>query len=311
MWFVEVALVCVVVLVSSLLVYLAYIYLLQSKSIKLYYASQNFGLALNDTKHTILDANNSAFFELMHNDIISFQELLIPSSRWTNPTVGITETFSLRDDTRFGFFAATANTSIEVNKEKYLKSYGIFINPNLNFNITHIEDINMLIESEYKGGVVVTGKLYDLYNVAFVGVHLIWDNKTGYSNPSNIKLVEKILIYINTLKLDYFIILGDFNIRFSEFKNVCLPIFKKIVPKIFSEVDDMESSLITCFDKDGFAHPDHILTNLKINSFRTRLYSATDHCSIYGSLAIPVPKYKKIILNKPSSYVIKFPEKNK
>lgn len=299
--------ICAISIIICLLLFFSYKLLKVKEHIKIYYGSQNFG-SINSTIMT-LDKANNAFFAFTDNDIFAFQELLIPINRWNSTAKpGSLEIFNPISKNRFGWFAAVATAESEYNKDKYLKAYGLHINPNLNFNISRYKAIH-LPDSQYKGGVVVNGTLFDHYEVAFVSIHLLWDKKLGYNNPKNTELIDEILKYITILKVDYFVLLGDFNIKFSIFKNDCIPKWKKIISKLNSEVDDIDSSLITCFDEDGLAHPDHILTNLKINSFRTCVKAHTDHCFVFGSLLFPIPWHKKLKKSKALNS-IEFETKN-
>lgn len=285
-----------ITIISVSILYIIYKTLLTTKYVKLYYESQNFGTLKAGS--IILEDNNAALCDFSDTDVLAFQELLMTEGRWNERVkFGIVEEFKAKENTRYGWFAAVSTAPVDIGGKKYIKCFGIYINPNLNFKIADVEEKLSTQKDQFKGSLVVAGRLYDVYNVAFVCVHLIWDPKAsnGYDNLENRKLIDDLFEYLRTLKLDYFVVLGDFNIKFSTFKEECIPRWKKLIPHFNSEVDDLQSSLMTCYDTDGYAHPDHIITNLKIDSFRTRLKNTTDHVNIYGSLLVPVPKLKKLV----------------
>lgn len=308
------------------------------KIVLLSYASQNFGTV--DSKKIVLGKNNEELHNyIINSDIFAFQELLIPVSRWNNGAIlGDIESFGFRLNERFGYFIAVACNSAEENSIKCFKAYGLYINPNFNFKIKSKKQIILTTNSDYdedddddsddcnafppnntknsnlaefKGIAVVVGKLYDLYKTAICSVHLIWDNKVGYKNPKNDELITKLFKYLKYRRVEKFIIVGDFNISFSHFKNNSLVEWRKLLPKIkiHSEVDNIKSSLVTCFDQDGFAHPDHIVSSFKIASFNTQIIGRTDHARIFGELEIPIPSnFSAILLN---NHGITIPENNR
>lgn len=302
---------CLLSIISISILYFIYRVLIHTEYVKLHYESQNFGVVKAGTVLTLND-NNSAFHDFSDNDILAFQELLMPEGRWNERTkMGTVEQFKSKDDTRYGWFVAVSTASKTIDNNKYIKCFGLNINPNLNFKVTDIEDKLTNQKDSYNGSLIVSGRLYDTYNVAFVCVHLIWDKAHGYDNVENKRLIDDLFDYLCSLKLDYFVVLGDFNIRFSTFKNECIPRWKKIIPYFNTDVDNLKTSLITCYDADGFAHPDHIITNLKIDSFRTRLKYLTDHCNIYGTLLIPIPKFKTLTTAGAVNTKNPIPDKNK
>lgn len=267
--------------------------------IQLTWASQNFGVLSGDK--LLLDETNNLFEQYSHYDVFAFQELEIPNSRFDSASrnPGKHDYFGARVGLRYGWFSASSAATKKVNKTDVQHCFGMYINPNLNFDISGRDNV---IDENNKGSLVIWGTLYNKYKVAFVSSHLVWDSKNGgFDNPANYELVNKLLDYIKTLKVEYYLIMGDFNIRFSKFKNEYLPKWRKIFPDIKSEVDDIEKSLCTSFDKDGFAHPDHVLTNLKIKSFKTFVRTRTDHTCISGSVEIPVPLFSRKKLVKLSA----------
>lgn len=258
--------------------------------IKLHVASQNFG-TVKGKERLVLDDNNSLLYPYSKYDVFAFQELLIPDSRFdsTNKGKGKIDSFGPNSNKRMGVLVASVVTTLKNKDVPCQKCMGLAFNPNLNFAIDKQENV---IDSESgKGSLVVTGTLYNKYRVAFASVHLIWDaQKGGFKNAKNDELVEKLLNYIKEAKVDYYVLMGDFNTAFSVMKKNITTTWRKILPDLKSELDNLEKTLVTSYADDGYANPDHILSNLQIEWFRTNLYKETDHMCIFSALQVPVPK---------------------
>lgn len=292
----------------------------QQKYEKINYGSQNFGL-LSKPNNTFLDDKHALFYNFSHFDILAFQELCIPIKRIDKRVPNDLDEFKCVTGSRFGHFFAVGASNID---KTHIKCYGIYFNVNFNFKIDYDQNnkpgekkdkfVGKKIVSEkfndsYKGGLIVTGTLFNVYRTAICSVHLLYDkNNGGYANPQNDELVEKILQELLTLNVEYFIVLGDFNIKFSTFKNNLETKWRQLMPsfKINSEVDNLEESLVTCFDKDLLSHPDHILTNFEIESFKTQIKLDADHCCVYGTLLVPVPDDdRKLVVTSNRNHEVK------
>lgn len=263
--------------------------------VPLHFALQNFGV-VKDKNQIYLDDNNSALNTFSGYDIVAFQELLIPSSRF-DPKLGKgrVDIFNPIVNMRMEYVFASIVTTVKLSSKDYHKCFGLIVNPNLNLVVNKYE--NIIDTKTNKGFLVVEGTLFGR-SVVIASVHLIWNlTNGGFKNPQNPELMVNLLNYIKNAKVDNYIILGDFNMSFSFIKNH-LDEWRKILPDMKTEVDQLSGSLVTSYDADGFAHPDHIISNLNINTFRTKLHTYTDHMCMEGILDAPVAINQRLKANK-------------
>ena len=231
----------------------------------------------------ILDDYNESATLLNQFDICAVQKILVPNARWNNPKQGSVELFRSMINKRWGSFilaSAVAKTT------EYQEAYGLFINANLNFvqeNITVISDSPQI--TEFRGAVIVTGKLFNIYNVAIVGMYGAFYK--SYDNPESQIVFTKIFDYINTNSIEHIIFAGNTNIRYPAFK----ALLEKVNPKGYSDVDFSEESLVTVYDGYGFAHPDHLFSTFKIKNVRTQFLFPSKHYHLCCDVLIPNVKF--------------------
>lgn len=273
----------------------------------LYVGTQNFG-GLDGrmkTPQTVLYSDNSSIKPITEFDICAIQELAVPDDRWTKPAGGSIESFGARTNATCSLLVLASAMPKTIQKHKYQHSFGLFINPNLNFKIDHFELIKCdAVEgvAEIKGAVVVTGRLYGENKIIIAGVHGVWNKAGGgYDNPINRKLILDIFEYAANKGITDVIVAGDTNLRYSAFK-VALD---TLGGRVYSDLDFSAGTLVTAFDGDGFANPDHMMSTRPISMVRTRQLITSDHLCLYGYV-----EFEKTSVPLGASNMIKIPEAN-
>lgn len=254
------------------------------------FGSQNFEML--DQTSMVLNENNSVFLKVSECDVFAFQNLAIPNSRWKVNTPGIINTFDMKAGKNFGWFAAIGYKPD--TKYNAMLSYGLYIHPNFNFKVEKIEA--KYKAKDFKGGLVVIGTLFGSHKTAMVSVFLTYDPaEGGYESESNREIMNEILEYVKQNNVKYVLMMGDFCTKFSTFKK-WMADWRIFIPHMYlrSDVDGYDKSIVTCFNSDGFANPDHIITNFDVCSFNTQWrIPKTTHCYIGGNLSVMVPEDKK------------------
>ncbi|KAK2574700.1 hypothetical protein KPH14_013089, partial [Odynerus spinipes] len=256
----------------------------------------------------VLDNRNTQLYGISHLDFCSLQELIVPNVRWDSPKPGALERFGCIKQQRAHNLFLSSVASVEVNNVKCQKAFGLYINPNLNFRHTTLngeplQAINVKVDTyvsriaakKNKGVIFVRGKLFDRFDTVIGSVHGLFegsDAKQAYDNPINKNLVADALKFVCELKRlpDVFVLIGDFNMRASCFQRYLRDEWKLLWNSLQSEIDFCvhEDGLVTCFDKDGFAQPDHILTNQTILDFSVAHSYETDHTYVSVDLELEI-----------------------
>lgn len=269
-------------------------------------------LKLSEPSKWVLDNRNTQLYGISHLDFCSIQELIVPNVRWDSPKPGALERFGCVRQQRAHNLFLSSVANVEVNHVKCQKSFGIYVNPNLNFihttlNGDPIQASNVKIDNyvsrvdakKNKGVIFVRGKLFDRFDAVIGSIHGLFegsDAKLAYDNPINKNLVTDALKFVRELKRspDVFVLIGDFNMRTSCFQRYLLDEWKLLWNSLQSEIDFCVhgDGLVTCFDKDGFAQPDHIITNQTILDFSVAHSFETDHMYVSVDLELEIKEQR-------------------
>lgn len=269
------------------------------------------GNLVNGQVNWILDNRNTQLYGISHLDFCALQELVVPNSRWDKPRPGIIERFSCVKRQRAHNLILSSVTEIDNSQ----KAFGLYVNPNLNFRHTSMtgealkesdspplhwnSDVatHRVLAKNNKGALLVRGILYDSFDAIIGSIHGLYEGnkpKLAYDNPINRKIVTDVVKYVCGLKKlpDVFILIGDFNLRSSCFQRYLNDEWKLLWNSLQSEIDFCvhDDGLVTCFDKDGFAQPDHILTNQTICDFSVANCYETDHMYMSVQLELNLSK---------------------
>lgn len=269
-------------------------------------------LKLSEPSKWVLDNRNTQLYGISHLDFCSIQELIVPNVRWDSPKPGALERFGCVKQQRAHNLFLSSVANVEVNRVKCQKSFGLYVNPNLNFVHTTLNGdplqssnekvdhyVSRVDAKKNKGVIFVRGKLFDRFDAVIGSIHGLFegsDAKQAYDNPINKNLVTDALKFVCELKRspDVFVLIGDFNMRASCFQRYLLDEWKLLWNSLQSEIDFCvhEDGLVTCFDKDGFAQPDHIITNQTILDFSVAHSFETDHMYVSVDLELEIKEQR-------------------
>lgn len=218
------------------------------------FGSHNYGVVSGQSN--MLDEKDEMLSKISAHDICAFQKLAIPNTKYLIAKPGNAEMFTLKDNK--GVFWAVGTAANKSNTTDCLLSYGLYIKPSLNFRATHFDHIKE-DASTTKGCIIVYGELFNKYKVAFVTCTGICQDQASM-HPA---MMEKIYAAIMGAHLDFFLILGDFDISF-------------VTPNL----GELQK-------KTQAAKANHILTSLAIQSYAVSTDSTKNVPEFSGVVQLP------------------------